>query len=267
MNKQEEQDFRENIRTLIKLVKTKKSFNESRIRSSLKTLARLELQRMISEREVADTDPTPNKSTGINILEDLLKKIVPVLEVDYKSLTTSDEQRQSFRAHVINAIVATLTPVEANNLAGEEASQGTNPAEVDDIDEEINIDVGDDAGADDDKFIDIRTDAEIAADEETEEEDPVGDFGIEGQDETGRNMAYNSFKKIETSIIDSYELLSNPEDQELFYDYLIANTKLYFDKFEDELTPELSEPTNQAYATASQDLDSDSSEEELEIEL
>ncbi len=268
MNKQEEQKLRENIRTLIKLVKTKKKLNESRIRNSLRTLARLELQKMISEREVADTDPTPNKSTGINILEDLLKKIVPVLEVDYKSLTTSKDQRESFRAHIINAIVTTLTPVEANNLAGEEESGETNLAEIDDMEEEINIDVGADAGPDDDKFIDIRTDAEIAAEEEPEEEDPVGDFGIEGQDETGRNMAYSSFKKIETSIIDSYELLSNPEDQELFYDYLIANAKLYFDKFEDELTPELSEPTNQAYATASQDMGTEpAEEEELEIEL
>ena len=39
-------------------------------------------------------------------------------------------------------------------------------------------------------------------------------------------QSYESFKKIEASIIDSYELLSNPEDQEVFYDYLIANYKL-----------------------------------------
>jgi hypothetical protein len=66
-------------------------------------------------------------------------------------------------------------------------------------------------------------------------------------------MAYNSFKKVENSIIDSYELLSNPEDQELFYDYLIANLKLYFDKFEDELADQVEEPTNQAYDTAKEE--------------
>ena len=65
-------------------------------------------------------------------------------------------------------------------------------------------------------------------------------------------MAYQSFKKIESNIIDSYELLSNPEDQELFYDYLIANLKLYFDKFEGELAGQVDEPTNQAYDTAKQ---------------
>jgi hypothetical protein len=63
-------------------------------------------------------------------------------------------------------------------------------------------------------------------------------------------MAYQSFKKIESSIIDSYELLSDPDDQELFYDYLIANLKLYFNKFEDELSGSVEEPSNQAYDDA-----------------
>ena len=98
------------------------------------------------------------------------------------------------------------------------------------MEEEVSINVG---GSDDDKFIDIRTDAEKSADDEETEADPRDSFGagVEG-DETGRNVAYQSFKKIETNIIDAYELLSNPEDQELFYDYLIANLKLYFKKFE-----------------------------------
>jgi len=63
-------------------------------------------------------------------------------------------------------------------------------------------------------------------------------------------MAYATFKKIQTSVIDSYELLSDEEDQELFYDYLIANVKLYFDKFETELSDSVEEPTNQAYDMA-----------------
>ena len=109
--------------------------------------------------------------------------------------------------------------------------------------------VGDDTN--DDKFIDIRTDAEKSADDEEAEEDPRDSFGtgVEG-DKTGRNVAYNTFKKIESNIIDSYELLSNPEDQELFYDYLIANLKLYFDKFEEELETNVSEPSNKAYDMA-----------------
>ena len=103
--------------------------------------------------------------------------------------------------------------------------------------------------------------------EEGEEVDPRDEFGLEDQDETGRYMAYASFKKIETSIIDSYELLSNPEDQELFYDYLIANAKLYFDKFEGELSPDVSEPTNQAYDMAKGEQGGAAGGEEMSIDL
>jgi hypothetical protein len=65
-------------------------------------------------------------------------------------------------------------------------------------------------------------------------------------------------------------LLGDPEDQELFHDYLIANVKLYFDKFEDELAPDVSEPTNQAYQTAADaeapDLD-DPTADEIDLGL
>lgn len=263
----DERILRENIRHLIKHVKQKKLDEEKQVRESLKKLMRLELQAMLNEADVPDVDPTPNKSTGINVLEQLLKKIVPVLQTDYKSLTTSEDQRKSFRAHIINACINTLTPAKVNNQAGEE--------EVESLDEEIDIDIG----GDDEKFIDIRTDAEKKAEEEENAPDEREEFGsgVEG-DETGRNMAFESFKKIESSVIDSYELLSNPEDQEVFYDYLIANLKLYFDKFESELAGSVEEPTNQAYDTAKEeepaaeegggeDLGLGGEEEEMEIEL
>jgi len=201
------------------------------------------------------------------VLEELLKKIIPVLETDYKSLTTNNEQRVSFRSHIINAVINTLTPAKVNTAAGEEEAEMDALQEIE-VDEEIEIKVGDDAGADE-KFIDIRTDAEKSADEDEEDEDPRDSFGsgVDG-DETGRNVAYQSFKKIEANIIDSYELLSNDEDQELFYDYLIANLKLYFDKFEGELASSVEEPTNQAYDMAkSEETPEVAGEEDLELEL
>ena len=256
MNK-DELTLRENIRHLIRYVKQKKINEEQEVRNHLKKLLRLELQSMLMEADVPDVDPTPNKSTGINVLEQLLKKIVPVLQTDYKSLTTSEDQRQSFRAHIINAVINTLTPAKVNNEAGEE--------EAESLDEEIDIQIGDD-----DKFIDIRTDAEKKAEEEEQAPDEREEFGagVDG-DETGRNMAYESFKKVESSVIDSYELLSNPEDQEVFYDYLIANLKLYFDKFESELAGQVDEPTNQAYDTAKEEepAPDEGGEEELDLDL
>ena len=247
MNHKEEQSLRSSIRSLIRYVKTKKLNEERELRGIIRAFMNEEMK-TLDERQTADVDPTPNKSTGINVLEELLKKIVPVLEDDFKSMTTDPEQRKSFRAHIVQAIIDTLTPVEANTKAGD------NEAAADEaLEEEIDIEITDDVtgASDDDKFIDIRTDSEISAD--TEPEDPRDNFGIEGADETGRNIAYSTFKKIESNIIDSFELLSNPEDQELFYDYLIANTKLYFDKFETELSGSVEEPTNQAYDMAKND--------------
>jgi hypothetical protein len=244
MNPTEEKDLRSNIRSLIRHVKSKRLNEEKDLRLIIRSMLDYEL----NERQTADVDPTPNKSTGINVLEELLKKIVPVLEDDYKSMTTDSAQRQSFRAHIVQAIVSTLAPVDANTKAGDEEA-----AENEALEEEIDIEIG--GEEEDEKFIDIRSDSEKSADEEPE--DPRDEFGIEGEDETGRNIAYATFKKIESSIIDSYELLSNSEDQELFYDYLIANTKLYFDKFETELTDTVEEPTNQAYDMAKDEVEGD----------
>tara|TARA_B100000927_G_C16441986_1_gene460191 strand:- start:477 stop:1238 length:762 start_codon:yes stop_codon:yes gene_type:complete len=230
----EEKGLRESIRSVIKFVKQKRLDEEKELRKIINTLIDYELQNL-NEDQTADTDPAPNNSTGINVLEDLLKKIIPVLETDYKILTTASEQRQSFRSHVIQAIVNTLKPVEVNNEAGD----------GDDLNEDIEISLED---GDSDKFIDIRSDAEKKAEEEPE--DPREEFGIEGEDETGRNMAYSSFKKVESNIIDAFELLGSKEDKDLFHDYLIANVKLYFDKFEDELSQTVPEPSNKAYDMA-----------------
>ena len=61
-------------------------------------------------------------------------------------------------------------------------------------------------------------------------------------------MAMETYKKIEKNIADSYSVLGNEEDTKLFYDYLITNLKLYFDKFEEEMgvKPE-TEPTTPEY--------------------
>jgi Ran GTPase-activating protein (RanGAP) involved in mRNA processing and transport len=182
---QEEKTLRSNIRDLIRFVKQKKTKETTLFEHNIIRIAELELKKMLSEVSTPDVSPTPNKSTGINVLEELLKKIVPVLETDYKSLTTNETQRESFRSHIVNAVVKTLTPAIANNSAEEDTDTGDelNEVEIDVVDDPV-----------DDKFIDIRTDAEKKAEEEEEQPDEREDFasGTEG-DETGRNMAYQSF--------------------------------------------------------------------------
>ena len=66
-------------------------------------------------------------------------------------------------------------------------------------------------------------------------------------DETGRNMAFTTYKKISQYILDAYDMLANLEDKKIFVDYLVTNMKLYFDKFEDELQKEVDEPSTDAY--------------------
>jgi len=248
MNANEEKVLRENIRQMIRFVKQKRTtqaqLDEQKLRGIIQKL--IEVEEL--KEALPDDKPTPNKSTGINVLEDLLKKIIPQLEIDFRQLTTSDEQRKSFRAHILNAVINTLTPTTVNTQAGDVAAE----EEVEELAEEVDIEIG---AEDDEKFIDIRTDAEKAEEEEEEETDPKEEFGagVQGADETGRNVAFQSFNKVEGPIIDAYELLSNSEDQELFYDYLIANLKLYFDKFESELATTVEEPTNQAYETAKEE--------------
>ena len=36
------------------------------------------IRHLIKETAISDNDPSPHPSTGINVLEDLLKKIIPV---------------------------------------------------------------------------------------------------------------------------------------------------------------------------------------------
>ena len=196
-------------------------------------------------------DKTPHSSTGINVLEDLLKKIVPQLEQEYKKLTTDEAQRDSFRTHIVNAVQNALAPTKASHEAesDEEKERAIDIyQEAEGDDEEIEMSVGDDAeesSPDDEAFIDIDGESGSDDDDELSDEEEFG-LGADG-DETGRNMAFRAFERVEKSIVDAYGLLSADEDRELFYDYLLTNLKLYFDKFEDELANVLPEPTTPEY--------------------
>ena len=244
----EELKLRKQIRKAIKIVKERRKKSEKAAIHEEQQLRNV-IRKLIKEAEVSTA--VPQRSTGINVLEDLLKKIVPILEDDYKQLTTSEEQRQSYRTHIVNGVQSLLAPEkvfdDTDNLA----------------EQEIDVEIGDD---EDDSFIDIRSDQEIAQDEEEAAETEVEKFGVKGQDKTGRNLAYETFKKIENNLLRSYELLSDEQDQDEFYDYLITNVKLYFDKFEEELQPSLEpEITTPEYEEEKEDeaaLDTSSAEEE-----
>ena len=78
------------------------------------------------------------------------------------------------------------------------------------IEELVDIDIGDE-----EKFIDIEDKPEEEPEPEASPEEEFG-AGLEDHDETGRNMAYQTYKKIESNIVDAYDLIANEEDRALF---------------------------------------------------
>ena len=254
----EEKLLRENIRKAIKIVQQKKE--EAKKQALLEErLLRKVVRQLLKEEAVADF--APNQSTGINVLEELLKKIIPVLEEDFKSLTTNVDQRNSFRAHIVNGIEALLAPAEVNADAPGPGEGGALHELLQRINE-IEVTVGDDGEEMPEEFIDISGDEEVEEDVPATEEEEFG-AGIEDQEYnlTGRNMALRSFKKIRQNILDSYDVLADDEDREIFYDYLITNVKLYFDRFEGELAPSVEEPTTPEYDEKAGELEGGGQEE------
>ena len=246
----EEKLLRENIRKVIKIVRERKRFKLEEQQEGEQHMRKI-IQNLIKEAEVADEDPAPGATTGRNALDQLLKKIIPILEENYKLLTTDKAQRDSFRAHIVNAIKNSLKPSRLPD-PGETPAQ-----EVDKIEEEIEIDIEDDIPEEDEmppEFIDINQDGK-PDDEEEVELSPQEEFGkgleTGDHDITGRNFAYEAYKKVEKVILDGYDLVAeSPKDSKIFYDYLLTNVKLYFDRFEDDLASTVTEPTTPEYEQA-----------------
>ena len=248
----EEKALREYIRK--KILKNLKEQEEKEYQ--LRTVVR----KLLREGDISDIHP--HRSTAINTLEDVLKKAIPTLRKDYKNLTTDKDQRQSFRSHILKAIKDALAPAINNAkfgmggaLLSEPASddmKGAEPViddEGDDLDAELaaleeemgNIDI--DISGDEDPMQKDDKDKKLNV-EPDEKPDEKQDFGsgLEDMDETGRNMAYTSFRKTSQYILDAFDMLANPKDKEVFMDYLLTNLKLYFDKFETELQKTVDEP-------------------------
>jgi hypothetical protein len=226
--------LRENIRKAIKIVKQKRTDarlndfkDENRLREVIRSL--------LSEGQSAVASMAKHDSTGINALEDLLKNtnVLSVIETGYKSLTTKDDddppegqtkQRRSYENHILSAVGKSLAPEESRKEAGEDVE----------ITEDIDIDVGD-RPEDDPDFIDV-------GDEEVEEADPKEEFGLNGEDKTGRNRAFTDFQDIEKVILTAFDDLDNPNDMAMFEEYLIKNLALYFEKYENELAGNVDAP-------------------------
>ena len=118
MNK-EERILREYIRKKIFMVRKQQLNEENRLRKVIRQL--------LKEGDLSDMHP--HRSTAINTLEDVLKKSIPTLRVDYKRLTTDEKQRESFRAHIVNAIKDAIAPERVNSSFGLESGDQNIPSD------------------------------------------------------------------------------------------------------------------------------------------
>jgi len=281
MEKLQEQKLRAFIKAGI--IKKKKERLEEQIKQALYINKLRSIVKNILLREDTDVNTdTPNRSTGINVLATTLKLVIPIIKQGYEQLTSSPEQRKSFRAHVIQNAINTLVRVDLTTGSEEERRAGDEEREevtmpdnpeveaeldieepleepVDELEEqeEIDVTVGDE---DEDKFIDIEADDEP---EEAPEPEPEGATDVAkavtgekefvqlgGLDDTGMEMAQRTFPKVQKQIADGYAMLSLKKDKEDYADFLVANLKMYFDQFDQEENVGLPEPTSPEYERA-----------------
>ena len=246
-----EERIREHMRKRITLKLEQQRLAEEKIRKVV---------RQLIEAETGTEEAS--RSTGINVLADLLEKIIPTIENDYKMLTSDKEQRDSFKNHIVHAVENTLRPIEAATQGEEQTENVEYEIDRDTLLEKISIDLdpqddGKEEQSVEGEFIDIDGDGDSDADDFVK---------LDDQNETGRNFAAVTFKKIEKQIVDAYDMLADETDQNIFYDYLITNLLLYFDKFEDELANTLPDVSTPEYEEEKEDL-GDSSESEMDLDL
>ena len=235
-------------------LKRKMKEKEEKILQEEKQL-RLVIKKLLQEKE----EEPPHPITGINVLRDLLKKIVPTIETYYKQLTTDKKQRDAFRAHLVNATTNELraqnSPEEKMNveLKEQENEEETSPALQ--------------KARENEKFIDIYNKKSI------KQEKPKSDFEPEsnpddGLDTTGRDMAMQVFRKIKKQIADAYAILSDQRDKDAFSEYLITNQLLHMDIFEDDMKPAIEQPSTPSYEQekGKQQLDSETPEQQSPLE-
>jgi len=264
------------LRTGAKEMKRSELIEEVRLRSYIrKTIQKInenkqneKRQKLLDEQQLRccirglikeAKEKIPHRMTSINLLEDLLKKIIPVLEDEYKKLTSEKEQRKSFRAHTLHAV--------QNLLAPRKISKNAQPTDVveegkDEIEEDVEVEVGEaevpsDLPASDlpDLDIDATEDKFISIDDTgiSQPSQDADSLGADSGDRTGRNFAQKAFDKIEQQIADAYSMLDLDGDRETFFDYLMANFALHMDRFEDDLSAELPDIVTPEYQDAKQD--------------
>ena len=239
----EELKLRKLIRKGIRVVKNRKKqqiTEEVRLRKIIRSL----LNEV--DRKTAVADKVIHKNTGINVLDDLLKRIIPQIEDAYTNLSSNEYERKSFRYHFLINFKNALAPVDANRVAPTE-----DQLELTEQDFKVEIEQDDiTSEADPSKFIPARAQDVEEAKEEAEEEEK--EFVKLDSDnvyvQQGASEAEKAWNDVQQQIVSAYERLIAPKDASIFKDWGLTNLKLYFDKFEGEMSDDIkAEPESVDY--------------------
>jgi len=244
----DELKLREQIRRAIAIIGERKQNQQTQMLAEEKRLRKV-IRKLLKEEEGQG-----DESTGISYLRRDLKKIIPELEGGYKALRSKKEQRDSYRAHIIGALKDIILRGDTNFNAksdGDAIADGVDAPIDSGLNEEIDVKIADSEDfPDPEKKLDIgreKPEELQSAEDDNEENKELDDFSIEGEDKTGAAAALTSMKQIEKVVINTYSTLYDPTDRELYADYLVTNTQLYFDEFEKELQAIIPEPENPEY--------------------
>ena len=272
MNAKQEQILRRHIRNKIQQKHSQILMERKLVLIQEEKLRKVIRGILLKEASEVNFD-TMSKSTGINILKKTMKKIAGILQDTYMSLSSSKEQRDSFRAHILRNIVDLFirvdllsdrdeakeakagqlpvtpetNPVPAGAMKAGETIQEEEKGKKKNVKEDIDIDVEDEGDADVPK-------AAAPAGADKPPTDPASDkvkdkqfISIPGEDPTGRNVSAETFPFVQKTIADDYSLLSLEKDKEEYKAYLLANVKAYFDQAEQKLSTNVEEPYSSEY--------------------
>ena len=216
----------------------------------------------------AKEQANPHPNTGINKLRDAFRKAKPSIKSKFQQLTTSEEQRTSFTAHLLNAFISLFQQLDALNAQGGDPNpvpdadikgpeglesppadsniEADVEAELDGLLQEIEVQVQDDevfdVVSDEKPPPQSQVEKDVAKKKEVETEREDFGTGLDDMDRTGRNQAFDAFRLVQSYFSDAYLDLDNEADREMFKDWCLYNLELLMKSYESELNPNLAKP-------------------------
>ena len=207
----EELMFRKAIRKGIAIVESRGNKEEKQLRKIIRNLIH---EAKAGELKVHDT------SAG-NFLENLFSNtsFLTDLRDNYHSLTTSEEQRKSFRAHILNAMKALLARDMLNREEDDESkSVGTTLKATPETGFDINV-----------------TDSVTKKEKEQQIKEEEKFVLLPGMDQTGAEAAERTWKSLGPLITNELIIARDPRDRAQFEEYLYKNVVGYFEEWEESI--------------------------------